>query len=204
MDKTTKGVLLKIIFVAIGISLIVLAIDYFNVLGMIGIDTSRLNIDSVSLIVGNIIVVSLFFATNHIVDSRGLKKEKNKRYPALIMLKNTYIVCRKNINFFDKVENRTQVAKKCDFDTVVSEEPTFVYYRKHPFSYEESILNFSMEVIITPEEYDMYLTIKKQYEEYINHAISLYDSYSVVLLQREPLKDNLEKALQHLLVEVSK
>lgn len=204
MDKATKDILLKIIIVAIGISLIVFAIDYFNVLGMIGIDTSRLNIDFISLVIGNVIVVSLFITTYHIVDSRGLKKEKNKRYTALMVLKNTYIACQDIINFFDNAENRTKIAKKCDFNVIVREEPIYIYYRNLPFSYEEVILNFSMEGIITPKEYDMYLTIQKQYKEYINFAISLYDNYSAVQLQREQLKDNLEEASQNLLVEVSK
>lgn len=204
MEENTKRIIRKIVIISVVIIVFVFVIDYFNICGMVGIKTSKLNVDYLSIIVGNVIVVSLFVATYYIVDSHGLKKEKNKRNTALIMLKNTYIACQKIIDFFDNKENRTKVADKSDFEKMIREEPIFLYYQNRPFNHDESVLNFSVEGIITPEEYDTYLKIQSQYKDFVSYAIAFYDNYYMANLKRTPLIISLEKELQHLLAEVSK
>lgn len=195
MTKKTKSILKLIIILSIVLIIVFLLLDYFNILGIVGIEVERFNTDYLSLFIGNLIVISLFVATYFIVDSHGLKKEKNKYGTALIMLKNTYLNCQKNIAFFDKKENRERIAKKCDFDKPINEEPMFLYFQNQPFEYQDAILNFSLEGIISPDEYEMYLKIQSQYKNYISMAISLYDSYEVARLERNPLNDKLAIAL---------
>ena len=74
----------------------------------------------------------------------------------------------------------------------------FLYFQKQPFEYQDAILNFSLEGIISPQEYEMYLSIQSQYKNYISMAISLYDGYEVARLERNPLNDKLAIALTYL------
>lgn len=151
-----------------GIILLVVA-DYFNVFSRLGVNVRNLNLDFMSLIIGNVVVILLFVIAYVLVDRRSIAKEKNKRKTALIILKGIYEQTVEVVELFAEDEARMLAAEKCDFSKVISQDPMQSLYYNLPFAENDrTIIAFAQEGVLNANELSTYLDVKKKYGSYIN------------------------------------
>lgn len=152
----------------VGTILLVVA-DYFNVFSRLGVDVTNLNLEFLSFVIGNGVVILLFIIAYVLVDRRSIDKEKNKRKTALIILKGIYEHAVEVVELFADDEAREAAAKKCDFDKVISQDPMQSFYRNLPFAeYDTTIIAYAQEGVLDAKELTTYLDVKKKYGSYIN------------------------------------
>ncbi len=198
MEKNTVRTILKIIFFAIIIVTVVIIVDYFNLLGMIGIDTSKLNVDFLSLIIGNVIVISLFISTYYIVDQRNIKKENNQQSIAYLTLIDVYKSCLDMVEMFKNDEIREKAVEKVDGSKTLLDNKHQQHWLNYPFENESMICGFASSGIISKEVFKEYLTIKADYQKYINVSIVFSDVYERFKQLETNLTNDIAKAISEL------
>lgn len=186
----------KEIFRTIAFSVIVLCViillDYYNIFGMyLGIKIENFNFDILTLIVGNIVVVTLFVITYFLVDSRNIKRHRNQEMVAYLTLKNVYKQCREMTYMFSNPKVCECAAKNCDGNELIFNDKVHMHYLTKPFANESIIVNLAVSGVITKEIYDEYLLIKELYQEYINKVLVLYEMVETFSDLRKMLIDKL-------------
>ncbi len=157
------------------VSLFFLVIDFFDVPTLLGLDVSRFNFDALSLIVGNILVVVIFFITYFIIDSRDVKKDNNQKEVAYLLLKNTYEYCSILINSFYNDSYRESYVKTSGKDN--SElESEINRIAELPFINSNMIFDFAASGVIDKDTFEEYIDIKNGFQDFIIMATSTFDS----------------------------
>ena len=141
------------ILLSFGAVFLVLLFDYFNLSKYVNINVSNFNLDGISLIIGNLVVVALFLLTYFLIDARSVKKEANKRNIALVILKSTYASCKEMAIIFEDEDSRTKAAQKCDFNKVIHEDKVMMRYLNIPFEENDMVLEFTKDGILSAEEF---------------------------------------------------
>ena len=72
-------------------------LDYFNISQIIHIDMSNFNWDFLSIFVGNLVVVGLYYLTYRLIDRDNIKRAKNQERNVKKVINIVYTECRKNI-----------------------------------------------------------------------------------------------------------
>ena len=198
MDKKTKkhvGLILILVFV---INVVVCLMDYFNIFGKLGINVSNINMELISLVVGNTIVLMLFSITYFIVDARTIQKDNNQIMTAYIVLIGIYERCSDMVELFSKDELREKAALRCDGDKYVSEDKAHFHFLNYPFENEGVIYDFARAGVLTKEEFKEFVKIKSNYQKYINVSITFYDVYSAFKPVEAEISTDLQTALTKL------
>lgn len=142
MNKNTKKHICLIILLALFVNAILFVIDYFSVFSLIGFNVNSINLDFLSLFLGNTVVVSLFLITYFIVDSRGIQKEENQLMTAYITLIGIYERCKDMVDIFSQNDLRERAVKKCNSDKTVNEDKAHMHFLNFPFENEMIIYDF--------------------------------------------------------------
>lgn len=195
-NKNKKGKVIGILITWIVINIIIFLIDYYNLFSKIGGIPSNLNYNLLSITIGNSVVILLYAITYKLIDKKQYEKENNKRNTSLLLLKETYVSCEEMIKVFDDEKMRQRVSKKCNWDLHEFEDPMMQHLQNLPFTNDNSITSSVMEGIITPSEYRTYIRIKKQYRQFIFHAVSFPESYDMATLYREAICMVINVAMQ--------
>lgn len=173
-----KNKTIKYLFVVLLIlATVVFAVDYFNFFSKIGLNMLHLNWDLISIVINNIVVITLFFITYILIDSRNIQKDKNKKSTADLILIEIYEKCKDMVRLFSKEENREKAVKNCDGNKLIFEDNVHLHYLKYPFENESLIYDFASSGIIPKDVFEDFLSTKKEYQEYINTALILYDRF---------------------------
>ncbi len=157
----------SILFVILTIIAIVL--DYFNLIG-----SDNINWDFISLLINNGVVVLLYFFTYCIIDKRTVTKENNQGKTAQVMLKETYKIIKDNMTIWTPELVKTYIVPKANFDT--TSDPFVEHLKTIPFQYDEDIIEFAKNGIISDKDFSTYIKIKSEYRNYIGMTITFFDS----------------------------
>lgn len=195
-----KNMAIRAAFLSIVGTILLVVADYFNVFSRLGVDVTNLNLEFLSFVIGNGVVILLFIIAYVLVDRRSIDKEKNKRKTALIILKGIYEHAVEVVELFADSESRLYAAKKCDFDKVASQDPMQTFYRNLPFAEnDDTIISFAQEGILGANELETYFDIKREFCAYIDLSfVYLEPQYHVSLNPRkakllDTLKDTLSE-----------
>lgn len=133
-----KGRLIFALTVCIGITALLIIGDIFDVFSKLGINVPELNMDFVSLVVTNAIVVILFIIAYHYVDKRSIKAMENKRELGLHLLKKTCHSCETMEKSLSVETIKQFILPKDD----INEEKNEIIenLKSAPFSFDEQIM----------------------------------------------------------------
>lgn len=89
-----------------------LGVDYFNLPSKMGISVENLNLELLSIVVGNAIVIIIAAITFILIDARSIEKDRLAKYAAASLLYEAYnniesisIVIKKAMSSIDKIDN---------------------------------------------------------------------------------------------------
>ena len=170
-------------------------IDYLNILNY----NNRYNTEFISMIVTNAVIIILYVITYTKLDRINIERTSNQREIAMWMLAETYISVDniiKNILTYENVKKF--VVPKIDFNKTNLESETNKRIEDNlgnmPFSYDNQILLFLSEGIISKSEICNYMKVKEEYKKFSSVIITFFDAPEIVEPQRTALKNALRKA----------
>lgn len=183
---------------SVSIICISLLLDFFDVPSKIGIPMDSVNWDAISLIVGNLLVILIAVITYLLIDKRNREKEKNQREIAVYTLQNIYEQCLFEFKKFDHPKY-VEYAKKC-FD---NDDPDFQKAKEKflydgPYDAHSDIVEFAKNGIISKNEYQTYLEIKKEHYTYVLLRLVFYDDQENALELRNDVISKIKKARNEL------
>ena len=178
-----------------------LLLDIFNIPSRMGIDIPSLNWDGAALVIGNIIVIGLFLVTYFLLDKRTAEKEENLRQIAVLALNTTFDKCEETAKFFEDPSVTESAAKKCNRDLLEFQDVVLQEYLNLPFDYNSIVDEFAKSGVITSEEYENYLKIRKLYQSHIRIKLMFDDRQEFQYYKRNELDNAIAEGrnlvLQH-------
>jgi hypothetical protein len=183
------------IVTAAAYSLLIIA-DYLNLPSYFGIDVPAMNWDFLSLTIGNGLVITLYIVTYCLIDYREIQRANNQVRNTRKILVAIYSQCKEQIEDLDNSEMRSLIANKCDFNIPRFQEPIFLQMQNAPFELEQYIMDASNNGVLSDSEIQAYLSIRKNYKEYVSTRVTYFDIEDVpdkTQLQRDMYKRMLEK-----------
>ena len=187
------------------VPIISLAVDYFNLFSVIGIDVSNLHIDFIIGMVNTLVVVTLYYITYMLVDKRQIQKDKNAKQITYVLMKSTYKKCLATLR---QVNDRNILAKyiipKIDFDKSDEDNQVTLNIQNNPFTEYPTLLEFSKDGIISPNDLCMYIGIMDKYRAYVSMRITLYDIEESDVPEHIEFAQTLDYEKVHLLEALNK
>lgn len=153
-----------------------LILDYFNIPSNLFPDISLLNLDLISCLVSNVIVISIFLVTYTLIDRNNIEKSKNQTQVVYELIKRTYQSCVETIKLFDNQEITIKAVAKCDFSITILEDKHFLYFRDLPFKYEALIIDSASNGNIMRDELHTFLSLQQDFYEYLYLRITFFDA----------------------------
>lgn len=203
-NRSTSTSVIVIVVILIACIILSFIVDYLNLFSALGCDASRFNWDFLSIIITNSIVIGLFLVAYFMIDRRNIAREGHKRVAALILLRNVYLICTEIAEIFDEDGPRYSAVGHCDGKALAFEDSAFSFYRNRPFlEHEQALAGFMSDGIFSKAEIERYYEIKRQYQKYINVAITLYDHYEIARPQRAILLEMIDTSLKPIEEELS-
>lgn len=179
------------------------AIDILNIPTVLGINVASINWDIAGIVIGNVIVVALFYITYHLLDKRNILKENNQREIAVLTLHITYDTCSEMIEFFDKKMAVESASKHCNGDKLEFQDPVLQQYLNIPFVHEASIVDFAKSGVISADEYRAYLSVNQKYKSHIRIRLIFPDVEELGNSQKATAVEAI-KAAKNALPEIKK
>ena len=181
-----KKRIFKIIVSCLALTSIYFLLDINDLPAGIGIHSEKINWDIASIVIGNLVVIGLYFITYSLIDNRSIEKDKNQREVALLLLNKTYDQSAESVELFDYPGAAEKAAQKCDLSKTAHQDSQFMYYLEFPFEFHEQIVGFASAGIISKKEFDNYLELKETFRKHINRKIMFFDKEE---LSRETKKE---------------
>lgn len=180
-----KRVFILAIFLIIFFSIFIILFDYFNLTTTLGLDINKININIISILINNVLVLVLFITTYHFIDSRHIDAEKqemqiniNKRTAGLCFIKKTSESCKIMIDTLTPEVVTKYVVTKVDFNKPgnigISKE-----LKDSPFTFDIQINALFSDGILKMNEWLMYQDLKSTYSNYIDVLITFFDDQKI-------------------------
>ena len=167
--------IVKYIFIATMIIIIVIVLDYFNVLYFI---SKNLNFDFLNIFANSLIIVLMFCITYVLIEKRNLEieieKKKNKTNALYYMLMRSYINCQSTFEIInDPNILKNHIVPKCNFNATKDE---FIEIQKNsPFEFNSQIIDMMLDGDVEKNLIMEYFSIKSMYNKYLNMKIVFFD-----------------------------
>lgn len=146
--------------------------DFFDFFSRAGLSVAHFNLDFLSIVIGNGVVILLFIIAYALIDSRNIEKENNKRRTVLVILKNVYEHCIEMVELFSDDFTRKHAVSKCSMDEVAVNDKMHMVYRTLPFAdNNDAILGFMQDGVLSKNETETYFEVKRKYASYIDLSI---------------------------------
>lgn len=160
-----------IIIIFFIVLILTIVFDYCNMLGRFGVNIQNLNMDILSIFIGNIIVICISLITYLLIERNNLIKTRNQRDVAILILKHTYSQCKQSIDEIYREEDlNNSLYARCKLNKMKDkEELTLDLICNLPFEYDAYILSLANNGNVYNNELNAYFEIKSAYKEYIIH-----------------------------------
>lgn len=159
-----------------GIILIAFVLDLFDIPSRIGLDMGAINWDTMTLIVGNVLVILIAYVTYLLIDQRNCKKEINQRSNAVYLLRTIYSGLKNAVNTSQKQSFSIMLAA---LDSEQRENIKKFFLDLCTFM-QDSIRTFSEDGVITSKEFENYLNICASYMYNMNLCFMLTPEIKII------------------------
>ena len=194
MKKRIIGIILS----CVSITLVYFWLDMKNTISWFGISFQEVNWDLASVVISNLVVICLYLITFVLLDSRNIKKDKNQRDVAVLILNKTYEQCNEVTGLFANPFFRASAVKKCDFNKTMYEDPIQLRFLDAPFEFHEKIVELASSGVISKQEFSDYTEVRLAYKNHINMRITFYDDETMGNTNYTKLVQTLENAMNSL------
>lgn len=192
MKNRNKELKMSIFFVVIAF-IIYIVLDYINLLHVIGLEFSNINMDLFAVIFNSFIVILLYLITYFMIDKKNVEKEYNARRTAHILMSLSYEKCKEIICLFDDNEMiRKYIVPKVDFNKTDSDNPVTKNLHDKPFVELEYILQLAGNGYIVDKRLEKYLSFISDYKLYISNKITFFDIDDANTAEQLALKKHIE------------
>jgi len=169
MPKTKIALILTL-----SITIILLIGDYYN-----WFNGHKFNVDFLSCVISNCVVIVLFIITYQLIDSKNLEKENNKREISNLLLNKTYTLIEQELKLYETGSHLNKCYINLFKDSIEKKDPSIVTsfideQKQYPFVYHQDIFSLAQDGSLSSSEYDNYLDIKRSYSQLIGIYFSKY------------------------------
>ena len=201
MSKDILRIISK--FVVIPVILIML-VDYFNIPTLLGVNTRAINYSVFGTVFNASVVIALYIITYLHIDRRQIKKDHNAKMVACVLLKSSYKKCIDNIELLGKQEVLEElIIPKVDFNITDNDDPVSSNLKDYPFSEYQSILDLSINGILSGADIQKYTEIMDKYRNYVSFRITFYDIEKSTNPMHEELKNSINEKRNELVNSIS-
>ena len=153
-------------------------LDYFNISQIIHIDMSNFNWDFLSIFVGNLVVIGLYYLTYWLIDRHNIKRAKNQECNAKTVINGVYKQCNEHIALLESEVGRVVLLPdvKSDNDTYVADVIETI--NKSVFATEPFIYDAVVNGIIAQSELETYINIRSDFIQYVSYRARLFANES--------------------------
>ena len=170
--------------------------DLFDVFSRLGINVPELNMDFVSIVLSNAVVIILFIIAYHFVDKRNIKALENKQELGLHLLKKAGDACEDYFNIMIPQIVSDLIVPKVDFNS--TKNKIVENLQNAPFDFDEQLMELFLDGTLTKVEMDLYTELKSQYGKYILSRITFYDKPTIYKISESKYKDALKNLKEYL------
>lgn len=156
--KNLKRKVICICIISSVVCLLYIIFDYLNLPSRIGVLVSNLNMDLLSIIVGNVIVLAIAVTTFVLIDARNIEKDNMAKYAAASLLLETYIQIKSAliiIKLFISSEDEKEDPQNERFEQIQID-----YLNTKALKYDEAIFENLNNGNIELQYYEEYIKIK--------------------------------------------
>ncbi len=165
-------------------------LDYINILSILKLKSENFNFDFLNIIINTIIVIMLYLITYFLIDKENIRKNNTQKDILKSLLKETYKECINYINILDYETLSKYIVPKIDFNST-TENIISKNIKNNAFSNHDSIMELFKIGIISIDNFNTYIEIKKDYFNYVTFVITFFDAPD----KTTPLKNELLKKL---------
>lgn len=151
-----------------------LILDYFNISQIIHIDMSKLNWDFLSIFIGNLVVIGLYYLTYRLIDRGNIKRAKNQERNVKKVINSVYTECRKNIALLENEIGIVEVLPDVQSDSHIYVADVTERINKTVFAMEPFIYDAVNNGVIAESELETYINIRSAFIQYVSYSALLF------------------------------
>ena len=144
----------------------VLAADYFNLPTKLGIDTSSLNPDVWSIVLGIIATLLIFLLTYSLIEKHQVRQNENRLETAKVLLNATYCECIASLDMLKKNGDALILVRQ--YKAANNEGNRYTRFEDEPFENYQAVLQICSEGGLSKELLKEYLLIKQLFQGYVS------------------------------------
>lgn len=169
-QRLDKKIVEKTILVFILFFCLIIIVDYFNILTLLGFNIKNINFDFLEIFTNSIVVIMLYYITYKTLDREDVNKNINTRNVSIYILEDIYNQCKLYIQLTGN--------KGKSFSKFLDKEGIRKRYENIPFEKENLLFENIKNGILPSEIVKKYFFIKSSYISFLYDAAVLIDCKS--------------------------
>ena len=153
-------------------------LDYFNISQVFHIDMSNFNWDFLSIFVGNLVVVGLYYLTYWLIDRHNIKRTENQERNVKTVINEVYKQCNKIIALLENEIGIVEVLPDVQPDNNTYVADVIETINKSVFATEPFIYDAVVNGIIAQSELETYINIRSDFIKYVSYRARLFANKS--------------------------
>lgn len=180
--------------------IIYLLLDYFDIPEKLELNLGNIEIDLFSLFFNSLIVVVLYLVSFYLIDSRQIKKENNARALAKMLIKNTYEICKDNLELLnDSEEVARYIIPKVDGNEPIADSKVIKHLQGLPFDTFEQVMHLAESGYVDEREIENYLYVRSEYKNLVAKKIIFYDLLVPENSEQKAMKQKIDIAYKNVM-----
>ena len=170
--------------------LIYLFIDYSDFPTKIGMDISRFNMTLLGIVLNSVTAVVVFMLGYYFVEQWNLKKLQNQKATAEIFLCSIYEECLDSIKLLDMPTIAQTLFLQTDPNenyNILDHLSPIMKFSQITFMNESQLMSYFESGVLSPQQFQLYLSIKSSYCHYVTNRILAFDRPEICTKKREQL-----------------
>ena len=153
-------------------------LDYFNISQVFHIDMSNFNWDFLSIFVGNLVVIGLYYLTYWLIDRHNIKRTENQERNVKTVINEVYKQCNKIIALLENEIGIVEVLPDVQPDNNTYVADVIETINKSVFATEPFIYDAVVNGVIAQSELETYINIRSDFIQYVSYRARLFANES--------------------------
>lgn len=149
-------------------------LDYFNISQVFHIDMSNFNWDFLSIFVGNLVVVGLYYLTYWLIDRHNIKRTENQERNVKTVINEVYKQCNKIIALLENEIGIVEVLPDVQPDSHIYVVDVMERINKTVFAMEPFIYDAVNNGVVAESELETYINIRSAFIQYVSYRALLF------------------------------
>lgn len=197
MAKSPNESMSKRYMIGITIALITLylVLDYFDILSLLGVKTTKFNSEFMGIFINAFVVIGLYIFSFLYIDRKNEIRIRNQESIANALLLQIYEECHRIVKMFDNPKMMNAIVRKVNPDEIVTDDNPFRRLEKSPYENEPILMELFKEGILSKDEYNEYFKIKEDYRNFMTTVIVFRDDMDMINSMKKIIESSLLNAI---------